>query len=269
MSVTNTNIIVNKFELCLTNTYLLNNRMRHLEFKLLSDKPLNYIAGQFVSLLIENNSKIIRRNFSIANSPSNTYQIEIAATFVPNGIASTTLWNMKIGDHINASGPFGIFVLPPDDFIGIKRYILVATGTGVTPYRAMLQSIKLRLDKANMDNIEFILLLGVRDRYELLYAEDFINFAARYPNFKFIACYSRENQNNHHNTDNHEQTQPNNKQEYFGYVQNKLIELNLKPETDVVYLCGNPDMIDQSVIILEKFNIPRNNIKREKYISSK
>ena len=260
MSLTNTK----NFELSLTNTYMLNDRMRHLEFKLLTNESLNYIPGQFISLLIEKNSEIIRRNFSIANAPNNT-KLEIAATFVPNGIASTTLWNMKVGDHINASGPFGIFVLKPEEFIGIKRCILVATGTGVTPYRAMLGSIKKILSN---QTIEFILLLGVRNFNELLYAEDFIQFADLNPNFKFIACYSREKPNNTSTVINY-----NNKirptQECFGYVQNQLNKLNINPHNDLIYLCGNPNMVDESLSILESYSMPRNRIKREKYISSK
>jgi ferredoxin-NADP reductase len=142
---------------------------------------------------------------------------------------------------------------------------LVATGTGVTPYRAMLGSIKKILSN---QTIEFILLLGVRNFNELLYAEDFIKFADLNPNFKFIACYSREKLNDTSNFINY-----NNKirpiNEYFGYVQNKLTELNIQKQTDLIYLCGNPNMIDESITILKAFNISRNKIKREKYISSK
>lgn len=242
-----------KFELILTNTYMLNDRMRHLEFELSNnEKPFDYIPGQFISLLIEKNSAIIRRNFSIANPPLNNNKLEIAATFVPNGIASTTLWKMKIGDRINASGPFGIFVLKPEEFIGIKRYIFVATGTGVTPYRAMLGSIKKILHNRE---ITCILLLGVRSQAELLYAQDFIDFAASHANFQFIACYSRENNNN---------------SGYFGYVQNQLNKLNINPKNDLIYLCGNPNMVDEALSILHNYNnMPRNKIKREKYISAK
>ncbi len=249
---------VKNFELILTNTFLLNTRTRHLEFKINNDIPLQFKPGQFISLHIEKNSQIVRRNFSIASSPNETNKIEIAATFVPNGIASTTLWNMQIGDQIHASGPFGIFVLRPADLNKIKRYILVATGTGVTPYRSMLNDLKLIL-RQNAD-IKIELLLGVRDRYELLYSDDFINFAKTIPSqFKFTACYSREQQS----------TVFDNSYEYIGYVQNKITELNINPTLDLVYLCGNPNMVDNSLSILEKLGLPRNKIIREKYISSK
>ena len=247
-----------QFKLSLTNAYMLNDRTRHLEFKLLTNEPLSYVPGQFISLLIEKNSEIIRRNFSIACPPSNSNKLEIAATFVPNGIASTTLWSMEIEDQINASGPYGIFILKPEELVGITRCILVATGTGVTPYRAMLPSIREILKQSQID---VILLFGVRNFNELLYAEDFINFAKEQPNFKFIACYSRGASNI---------TRPTRElNESFGYVQNKLTELNINHKNDLVYLCGNPNMIDEALVILESLNMPRNKIKREKYISAK
>jgi ferredoxin-NADP reductase len=284
VSVTNTNIVPKNFKLCLTDAYMLNSRMRHLEFKLLSKEPLYYNPGQFISLLIEKNNHIVRRNFSIANPPEsyNNIKLEIAATFVPNGIASTTLWNMEPKDEINASGPFGIFVLDQEEVISSKRYILAATGTGVTPYRAMLPSIKNILNNPKTADLKFVLLLGVRNNQELLYAEDFIKFESLNSNFQFIACYSRQTNDTDeynragtmdtHNSlrnDRHGYNTAKPKYEYSGYIQNKLTELDINPKCDTIYLCGNPNMIDAAVRTLEQYNMPRNKIKREKYISSK
>ena len=259
------NMVVEKFQLLLTNAYMLNNRMRHLEFDVLlkDNQILTYLPGQFIGLIIEKNNNIVRRNFSIANPPSNTRKIEIAATFVPNGIASTTLWELKIGDTLNASGPFGIFVLNPIELRKSTRYILIATGTGVTPYRAMLPYIKSILSNHESSKMQFVLLLGVRNNQELLYAKEFLAFENINPNFRFIACYSRENNSNFDPFS----VRP--REEYFGYVQNKLVELGINPQSDTIYLCGNPNMVDETMLVLERHNVPRNRIKREKYISSK
>ena len=258
------------FELSLTNTYLLNPRTRHLEFKIINNYHLKFKPGQFVTLNFEKNSEIVRRNFSIANTPkytADTLSIEIAATFVPNGIASTALWNMKIGDHIQANGPFGIFVLKPEDLTTTKRYILVATGTGVTPYRSMIDSLQQLLE---LPDLTVILILGVRNSSELLYGNEFINFAEQQPKFKFIACYSREELTNlKSQASSKERVASGEVYEYNGYAQKKLTQLNINPEHDLVYLCGNPNMIDESLTTLENLGLPRNKIRREKYISSK
>ena len=243
------------FELNLVNTYLLNTRTKHLEFQITNTIPLKFKPGQFISLHIKKNLELVRRNYSIANAPDNSTKIEIALTFIPNGIASTILWDMPIGTNIKASGPFGIFVLKPEDLITTKRYILVATGTGVTPYRAMLNNLQELLIK--YPDLTITLLLGVRDHSELLYGNEFIDFANKQPKFKFIACYSRPKRS------------PNSSYEFHGYGQNQLNQLNLDPKTDLVYLCGNPNMVDESLIILEKLGLSKNKIRREKYISSK
>lgn len=245
------------FELSLVKTYLLNNRTRHLEFKLINDTPLNFKPGQFISLNFKKNAEFVRRNFSIANVPDIfSTTIEIAATFVPNGVASTNLWNMQPGDTITASGPFGIFVLKPEDLITTKRYILVATGTGVTPYRAMLRQLKQILEQ---HNTTIILLFGVRDPKELIYGDEFINFSKQQSKFKFIACYSRYKPMDPNSLQTHEK---------LGYVQDQLITLNINPKEDLAYLCGNPNMVDAALASLESLGLHKHKIRREKYISN-
>jgi NAD(P)H-flavin reductase len=44
--------------------------------------------------------------------------------------------------------------------------------------------------------------------------------------------------------------------------------LDLDPENDIAYLCGNPDMIDQAFDRLTQKGFSPKNIRREKYISS-
>jgi NAD(P)H-flavin reductase len=44
--------------------------------------------------------------------------------------------------------------------------------------------------------------------------------------------------------------------------------LDLSPTTDVVYLCGNPNMIDEAFQLLVDAGFPIPQIRREKYISS-
>ena len=252
----------NNFQLTLVNSYMLNSRMRHLEFAISDDQRFSHTPGQFVSLHIPNGEQIARRNFSIANPPSDNYNIEIAATFVPNGIASTALWHMQSGDQLTANGPLGIFVLP-SQATNTKRYILVATGTGVTPYRAMQHKLSEWLQDPSH---QCTVLLGVRDYYELLYKTDFTALAATHPNFKFIACYSRENPATSNRTLNPDDAWVDQR---FGYVQQQLESLNIDGKNDLIYLCGNPNMVEESLKIIDQHQIPRYKVKREKYISSK
>ena len=54
-----------------------------------------------------------------------------------------------------------------------------------------------------------------------------------------------------------------------GYVQARMQHLNLNPERDIVYLCGNPDMVDQALAWLKELGFPVARVRREKYLPSR
>lgn len=227
-------------------------KVLHLSFERADKAPLPFVAGQFMTLHVPGPTKILHRSYSIANVPDNSASVEMACSYVEGGIASQLLFNLKPGDTIEATGPYGLFVLKDER---PKRYILIATGTGVTPYRSMLQEIKQRLNNPDQD-LTVNLILGVREEAELLFKDEFLQFAKEEPNFEFYACYSRAE---------------NKALESFerkGYVQTVFEELNLDPLNDIVYLCGNPNMIDETFALLTERGFDRKSVRREKYLFS-
>ena len=89
---------------------------------------------------------------------------------------------------VDASGPFGRFCLMPAD--ANQRYLLIGTGTGVTPYRAMLPQLDALIRERG---IQVVLLFGARTPVELLYGDEFRAFADKHPqHFRFVPCFSRE-----------------------------------------------------------------------------
>ena len=171
---------------------------------------------------------------------------------VAGGAATKLFEALDEGGQIEASGPYGRFCLMPAD--ANKRYLLIGTGTGVTPYRAMLSSIERQMAARN---IEVVLLFGARRPEELIYAEDFQAFAAKHPGFRFVPCFSRELP-----ADPHPDVRK-------GYVQDALAEFAPDPATDIAYLCGNPLMVDTCFEALKGYGLPVPAIRREKYVSSK
>lgn len=207
----------------------------------------SYVAGQFITIHIEKDEKILRRSYSIANPPEmNSHRIEFAAGYVDNGPASELLFQLKPGDTLNITAPFGRLILR-DEVPG--RYIFVSTSTGVTPFRAMLTELAQRL--AENPKLEIVILEGVQTRETLLYSDDFEAFAKQHPRFQFYPCFSRE------------------AGEHAGYVQTRFPQLNLTPGQDVIYLCGNPGMVDDAFTWLKEHGFDVKDILREKYISSK
>jgi len=228
-------------------------RTLHLGFKRLDEAVMPFVPGQFITLHLNSpdKTKILHRSYSIANAPGKK-EIEIACSYVEGGVASEFLFNLKPGMQFEASGPYGLFVLKKEEMP--KRYIFVATGTGVSPYRSMLDELKTRMTEQAA--LEAVVVLGVRNPQELLFREELIKAMTHLPNFKFHACYSQEMGEK----PLHFETK--------GRVQAVFPALNLNPRSDVVYLCGNPNMIDESFELLTQQGFDKKNVRREKYVFS-
>ena len=113
---------------------------------------------------------------------------------------------------------------------------------------------------SKINNTEFLLLFGARNFSESIYLEDFNNFSNFNSNFNINMFFSRLSEKDIYDS-NH----------YIGYVQNNFDKITpeLNPENDIVYLCGNPNMIDETFEILKNKGFTARTVKREKYISSK
>lgn len=146
------------------------------------------------------------------------------------------------------SGPFGALTLPRTD---PERYVLIGTGTGVAPYRAMLPELELRIQ--NNSALEIVLLMGVRKPAELIYGEEFLALSQTYPGFNFYVCYSRE------------MPASPERHTFSGRVNTVFDQLKPDAQRDRVYLCGNPNMVDESADWFTEREFTAKNLKREKY----
>lgn len=245
------------FPLKLISSHPLAPTVHHFVFRRDDGEPLSFIAGQFIQIHFSYpDGSPTKRSYSIAtvrHSDAHAEDpIEVAVSYVPGGAASELFGQLQLGQQIEASGPFGRFCLMPGD--SNRRYLLIATGTGITPYRAMLPQLKQAISERG---VEVVLLFGARGAAELLYGAEFAAFARENPGFRFIPCFSRELPSEGY------------PQQRQGYVQDALAELAPDPEGDIAYLCGNPNMVDAAFDTLKSFGLPVPHVRREKYISSR
>ncbi len=213
---------------------------RNFVFDVPELEEVRFVPGQFLSFTAEINEKPITRAYSVASPPRGN-RFELCLNRVEDGLFSPHLFDLKPGDTVETKGPYGAFHFRNP----ISDSILVATGTGVAPFRSMLQA-KLPEDSIH----QFTLIFGVRHEHGLLYRDDFEELARNYPNFRFLPTLTRPEPSWTCLT---------------GRVQPHLRE-TIAARRDVdVYICGTREMVDETRMLLKSLDFERRRIIFEKY----
>lgn len=213
--------------------------VRHFVFEAEGVERLDFAPGQFVSFTAEVEGKNITRAYSLAAPPAGTNRFELCLNLVIGGRLSPCLFGMKPGDAIDMKPPLGTFVLRNPH----RETVFIATGTGIAPFRAMLQS------HLSEEAPPVTLLFGVRHEHDLLYRAEFEAMAKRYPQFRFWPTLTRPDPSWTGRT---------------GRVQTHLADAVRGADVDV-YLCGLSEMVDDVRNILKGMGLDRKQIFYEKY----
>src|SRR5262249_17732772 len=98
-------------------------------------KIFTYRPGQFVTLEIPGDGKVVRRSYTISSSPSRPHTVSVTVKRVKDGLISNWLHdNLRVGDTLFADGPHGKFSCLDD---GGGPYLFLSGGSGVTPVMSM------------------------------------------------------------------------------------------------------------------------------------
>jgi len=215
--------------------------VRHFEFEAVGVERLEFVPGQFTSFTDVIQGKEITRAYSMASAPSGTNRFELCMNQVDPGHLSPRLFAMKPGDRIEMRQPLGLFVLRQ---LGPRDSIFIATGTGIAPFRSMLQA------HLKPSSPAFTLLFGVRYESHLMYRAEFEEMALRHPQFRFWPTLSRPDAG---------------WEGRRGHVQAHLAEA-IGEQRDVdFYLCGLKAMVDDVRGVLKGQGFDRKQIFYEKY----
>jgi len=107
-------------------------------FQLQESSELHFIAGQYMILLIpQNTDASLRRLYSIASSERQIDSFELIIKLVDGGIGSAYLAKIQIGDLVDFQGPAGQFALKENN----NSKIFLATGTGIAPMLSMIDKL--------------------------------------------------------------------------------------------------------------------------------
>ncbi len=174
------------------------------------------------------------RAYSMANHPAegNCVMLNVriatpppSAPDAPPGIASSYIFNLKAGDKVWLSGPFGEFFAKETD----REMVYIGGGAGMAPMRSHI--FDLFHTKRTKRKVRFY--YGGRSKRELFYMDDFEKIAQEFPNFSFNVALS-------------EPLPEDNWDGPTGFIHtvaNEYLSQHEDPTEIEYYLCGPPPMI--------------------------
>jgi ferredoxin-NADP reductase len=148
---------------------------RSLFLSLIDGAQLGFVPGQFISisLALENETRV--RPYTVASSPQERDAIEICFNQVPSGVGVRYLFERKVGDELQFTGPFGAFTM---DRVPETQCVFIAEGTAIAPIRPMLHRAL-----GAPSHPALSLLYAAPDSEHLLYREEIEGWSAAGVNF--------------------------------------------------------------------------------------
>ncbi len=181
-------------------------------------------------------SDIIMLNVRIASPPPRQPD-------VPPGIMSSYIFNLKPGDEVTISGPYGEFFAKETG----NEMVYIGGGAGMAPMRSHIFDLFYRLKTKRKVSFWY----GARSLKEAFYIEDFDKIAAEHDNFSWYLALS-------------EPLPEDNWTGYTGFIHQVLHDNYLKdhsaPEDAEYYLCGPPMMLQACMNMLNDLGVERENI---------
>ena len=180
---------------------------------------------------------IIILNVRIATPPPGAYGE------VPPGKMSSFIFNLKPGDDVVISGPYGEFFARDTQ----NEMVFIGGGAGMAPMRSHIFDQLLRLDSKRKISFWY----GARSKREIFYAEEFDALAEKHPNFTWNVALSDPMPEDNW-------TGP------TGFIHQVVYDRYLKdhpaPEDCEYYMCGPPMMNSAVIHMLDEQGVEPENI---------
>lgn len=199
-----------------------------LTFRFPPTVKFEYLSGQYIDLIY----KGVKRSYSIANAKSTSKEVELHIRKVPDGKMSDLIFDqLKENQLMRMEGPKGTFFVKDN----AKPLILIATGTGIAPVKAIVEDLVEKQDRRDIH-----IYWGMQYKSEI-YCNALIDFANQHQNIKFTAALSREDSTGDF---------------YKGYVQDAVIRDYRSLVEYEVYACGSVAMINQAKKLFINSQLP-------------
>jgi ferredoxin-NADP reductase len=221
----------------LIRSVLLSEKTKHLVFDVEGVSSFDFVAGQFISVREpRGGERFVTRAYSIASPPRGDNTFDLCLNRVDEGFMSNFLCDCMVGEQARFHGPHGLFLLKPE----VEDVVLVATGTGVAPFRSMIQYLfgKDGSGQQRHAGRQIWLVYGTRYQEDIYYQNEFESLAAEHPNFHYVVTLSRG---------------PEDWTGSRGYVQDHVRQIVGDRKDMHVYICGLNEMVSsvRSLLIQE------------------
>ena len=177
----------------------------------------------------------VNRAYSLANPPEETgllkFTIRIATPppgmmDSPPGVGSSYVFNLKPGDRVTISGPYGDFFAKPTQ----REMCFIGGGAGMAPLRSHVRHQLLGLNTRRRISFWYV----ARSKNEMFYQEEFLALASKFSNFRYGVALS--------------EPQPEDGWEGpVGFIHQAVHDTYLSSHEDPAeieyYLCGPPPMV--------------------------
>ena len=198
------------------------------------------------------------RAYSMANHPAEgniiMLNVRIATpppalwNDAPPGIASSYMFNLKAGDRVTISGPYGDFFIKDSD----REMVYIGGGAGMAPMRSHLFHLFHTLETGRKVSFWY----GARSKREMFYDDDFKAIQQKYPNFSYNVALS-------------DPVPGDNWEGYKGFIHQVLFDNYLENHEDSTeieyYMCGPPMMIDAAENLLYNLGVEPEMVAFDKF----
>ena len=229
------------FEAAISDVRQLSESTIALSIKGESLSSLAFLPGQYVNLSVPGSEQSRAYSFSSLQKDG---EVSFLIRNVPGGLMSSFLTGIaKAGDSMTLAGPLGSFYLR-----NIERpLLLLAGGTGLAPFTAMLEKIA---EQGSMHPVH--LIYGVTNDFDLVELERLQALSALIPNFSFSACVAN----------------PDSQHPLKGYVTQHIEPSHLNAGDVDVYLCGPPSMVEAVSLYIREQGITPAHFYYEKFAAA-
>jgi CDP-4-dehydro-6-deoxyglucose reductase, E3 len=215
-------------------------RVEHLVIELPSCASLAWRPGQHMNVVLDDGAT---RSFSMASVPREglaDFHIRRldGGRFTDRGLAAA-----RPGDALEVEIPCGSFVYHPEDD---RPLVMVATGTGLAPIKAMLEGL---MDDGDCPPVS--LYWGARMESDLYLHDAIAGWGQRLHDFRYVPVLSRASAPNCRS----------------GYVQDAILADFDDLSEHAVYLCGSPMMIADTLPMLLARGAERERIYTEGFVA--